>query len=256
MTTNPLDAFRLDGRTAFVTGGAQGIGYAVAELLAAAGARVVIGDLSAETGTAAAESLGGHFVPTDVTSSASVDAAVEAVLATSGGRLDVAVNCAGIRHLGGRVEELTDEEWATVLDVNLTGVFRCCRAEGRAMLAQGSGAIVNIASMSGSVVNRPQSQATYNAAKAGVVMLTKSLAVDWATEGVRVNSISPGYVETALTARSRAIPERLEAWLGFTPMNRLGKPHEIAGAALYLVSDAAAYTTGTDLLVDGGYTSA
>jgi len=254
--TSPLDAFRLDGRTAFITGGAQGIGFAVAELLASAGARIVIGDLSADAGGEAASRLDAHFVETDVTSTSSVDAAVAAALDVGDGRLDIAVNCAGIRHLGGRVEDLTDDEWSAVIDVNLTGVFRSCRAEGRAMLAQGSGAIVNIASMSGSVVNRPQSQATYNASKAGVVMLTKSLAVDWAAEGVRVNSISPGYVETALTARSRAIPERLEAWLGYTPMGRLGLPREIAGAALYLVSDAAAYTTGTDLLVDGGYTSA
>jgi NAD(P)-dependent dehydrogenase (short-subunit alcohol dehydrogenase family) len=255
MTATGLDLFRLDGRTAFVTGGAQGIGFAVAELLTAAGATVHIGDMSTEVGTEAAKSIGGHFVHTDVSSSESVDAAVASVLAI-GGKLDIAVNCAGIRHMGGRGEELTDEEWATVLDINLTGVFRSCRAEGKAMLAAGGGAIVNIASMSGSVVNRPQSQATYNAAKAGVILFTKSLAVDWATEGVRVNSVSPGYTETALTAKSRAIPERVADWMQYTPMARMAKPSEIAPAVLYLASDAASFVTGTDLIVDGGYTAA
>src|SRR5690606_34281309 len=113
----------------------------------------------------------------------------------------------------------------------------------------------NIASMSGHVVNVPQMQATYNASKAAVILLTKSLAVEWAQRGVRVNSVSPGYVETPLTARSRAIPERLEEWLRRTPMGRVGQPDEIAGAVLFLASDAASYATGTDLIVDGGYTS-
>jgi len=254
MTTSQLDAFRLDGRVALVTGGASGIGLASARLLAEAGAQVRIGDLNEEAGEAVAAELGGRFVKLDVSSTESVDAAVESIMAADG-RLDIGVNCAGIRHLGGLAEDLTDEEWATVLDINTTGVFRSCRAEGRAMLAAGSGAIVNIASMSGHVVNRPQSQATYNTAKAGVIMLTKSLAVEWAGRGVRVNSISPGYVETALTARSRAMPERLDEWLQRTPMGRIGQPEEIAGAVLFLASDASSYATGTDLIIDGGYTS-
>jgi NAD(P)-dependent dehydrogenase (short-subunit alcohol dehydrogenase family) len=249
-----LDRFRLDGRVAFVCGGARGIGFAIAKLLAEAGATVHIGDVLDEVGKESAERIAGYFVHTDVTSTASVNAAVDGVLAIGGG-LDVAVNCAGIRHLGGAAELLTDEEWDAVMDINLNGVFRACRAEGRAMLAAGRGAIVNIASMSGSVVNRPQPQATYNVSKAAVAMLTKSLAVEWAERGVRVNSISPGYVETDLTARSRAMPERVTEWLHLTPMNRMGQPDEIAGAALYLVSDASSYATGTDLVIDGGYTS-
>ncbi len=256
MTHTPaLDRFRLDGKAAFVTGGGQGIGFAIASALAEAGATVHIGDLNEEVGSAAAASIGGHFVRTDVGSTESVDAAVASVIATSG-RLDAAVNCAGIRHLGSKAEELTDEEWDTVMNINLNGVFRACRAEGRAMLEAGGGAIVNIASMSGSVVNRPQPQSTYNVSKAAVVMLTKSLAVEWADRGVRVNSISPGYVETALTERSRGIPERVSEWLHLTPMKRFGQPEEIAGAALFLASDASSYATGTDLIVDGGYTSA
>lgn len=249
-----LDRFRLDGRVALVTGGAGGIGLASARLLAEAGAKVWIGDLDPAAGQAAADSIGGRFVTLDVSSSESVDAAVDAVLAEDG-RLDVAVNCAGIRHLGAGAEGITDDEWHTVMDINSTGVFRSCRAEARAMLAAGSGAIVNIASMSGHVVNRPQSQATYNASKSAVVMLTKSLAVEWADRGVRVNSVSPGYVETALTAKSRAMPERLDEWLHRTPMGRIAQPDEIAGAVLYLASDASSYVTGTDLLIDGGYTA-
>ncbi len=249
-----LDRFRLDGRVALVTGGAGGIGLASARLLAEAGARVWIGDLDPETGRGAASSIGAQFVPLDVSSSESVDAAVNAIVAAEG-RLDIGVNCAGIRHLGAGAEGLTDEEWATVLDINTSGVFRSCRAEAKAMLAGGGGAIVNIASMSGHVVNVPQMQATYNASKAAVIMLTKSLAVEWAQRGVRVNSVSPGYIETPLTARSRAMPERLDEWLRRTPMGRIGQPEEIAGAVLFLASDAASYATGTDLIVDGGYTS-
>ncbi|GAA2011737.1 SDR family oxidoreductase [Nakamurella flavida] len=246
--------FRVDGRVALVTGGAGGIGLAAARLLAGAGAQVWIGDLDPEIGAAAAAEVGGRFVPLDVSSTGSVDGAVDRIVADAG-RLDIAVNCAGIRHLGSAAETVTDDEWSTVMDVNATGMFRSCRAEGRAMLAAGTGAIVNIASMSGHVVNRPQPQATYNASKAAVIMLTRSLAVEWATRGVRVNSISPGYIETALTARSRAIPERLDVWLQGTPMGRLGRPEEIAGAVFYLASDAASYVTGADLSVDGGYTA-
>jgi len=249
-----MDLFRLDGRVAVVTGGAGGIGMAAARLLAEAGAQVWIGDVDPKSGESAAASIGGRVVRMDVSSTDSVDGAIERIVADAG-RLDIAVNCAGIRHLGSRAEDLTDAEWATVMDINATGVFRSSRAEGRAMLAAGSGAIVNIASMSGHIVNRPQPQATYNTSKSAVIMLTRSLAVEWASRGVRANSISPGYIETALTARSREMPERLGIWLQGTPMGRLGQPEEIAGAVLFLVSDAASYVTGADLSIDGGYTA-
>lgn len=254
MPPGVLDRFGLAGRVALVTGGAGGIGLSAARTLTEAGAKVTIGDLDPEAAEAAAASIGGRFVPLDVSSTASVDAAVAGVLAAEG-RLDIGVNCAGIRHLGALAEDLTDVEWETVMDVNATGVFRSCRAEGRAMLAAGSGTIVNIASLSAHVVNRPQSQSSYNVSKSAVLMLTRSLAVEWAPRGVRVNSISPGYIETALTARSRAMPERLDEWLHRTPMGRLGQPDEIAGAVLYLASDASSFVTGSDLLIDGGYTA-
>jgi NAD(P)-dependent dehydrogenase (short-subunit alcohol dehydrogenase family) len=150
---------------------------------------------------------------------------------------------------------LPDGEWDSVFAVNTAGVFRSCRAEGRVMLEAGAGAIVNIASISGSVVNRPQKQAAYNASKAAVVMITKSLAVEWAERGVRVNSVSPGYVLTAMTAESRKDPRRIEEWFSYTPMRRMAEPQEIAGPVLFLASPAASFITGADLVVDGGYTA-
>lgn len=245
--------FRLDGRVAFVTGGGQGIGLAVATQLVALGAEVVSADLHPEIGEPAAKAIGASFVRADVGSAESVDAAVEMVIERHA-RLDIAVNCAGIRHAR-PAEELPDDEWDHVFAINTAGAFRSCRAEGRAMIAQGSGgAIVNIASMSGIVVNRPQRQAAYNASKAAVAMMTKSLAVEWAEFGIRVNSVSPGYVETAMTAQSRLDPERITLWNSYTPMGRMALPMEIAGPIAFLVSDAASFVTGHDLVADGGYT--
>ncbi len=247
-----LPNFDLTGRVAFVTGGARGIGEAVARTLTHHGARVVVADTEREAGEAVAADLGGYFVGLDVRDPVTVDAAIaEAV--RWGGRLDIAVNCAGIRH-NGAGEEISDEEWDTVFDVNTAGVQRCCRAEGRVMLAQGAGAIVNIASMSGSIVNRPQNQSAYNASKAAVIMLTRSLAAEWAPRGVRVNSVSPGYTETAMTALSRLDPEKVGFWLARTPIGRMAKPMEIAAAVAFLASPAASFVVGHDLVVDGGYT--
>jgi NAD(P)-dependent dehydrogenase (short-subunit alcohol dehydrogenase family) len=170
------------------------------------------------------------------------------------GKLDVFVNNAGIAH-NVPAEEMTDEEWRRMLSINLDGVFWCCREAGRAMLERGSGSIVNIASMSGIVSNHPQPQAHYNTAKAGVIMLTKSLAGEWASRGVRVNSISPGYVRTPITELGMSKEEWSSVWLSSTPMGRLAEPREIAPAVVYLASDASSYATGTNLVVDGGYTS-
>jgi NAD(P)-dependent dehydrogenase (short-subunit alcohol dehydrogenase family) len=150
---------------------------------------------------------------------------------------------------------MSDAEWLNVVQVNLNGVFWCCRSAGQRMLAQGAGSIVNIASMSGHIVNKPQEQSGYNAAKAGVIMLTRSLAAEWATRGVRVNSVSPGYIATAMTQGSRNTPALYNTWLEMTPMGRVGEPTDVAHAVWYLASDAAQFATGTDLIVDGGYTS-
>jgi NAD(P)-dependent dehydrogenase (short-subunit alcohol dehydrogenase family) len=213
---------------------------------------VVAFDLDAESGRAAADELNGDFVETDVTDPDSVRALVREVL-EGHGRLDVMINNAGIAR-SVPAEEMTDEEWRRMTSVNLDGVFWGCREAGRVMLERGSGSIVNIASMSGMISNHPQPQAHYNTAKAGVIMLTKSLAGEWASRGVRVNAVSPGYTRTPMTEPSMSKSEWAEVWLSSTPMGRIAEPREIAPAVLYLASDTASFATGTNLVVDGGYT--
>ena len=248
-----LNGFSLQDRVAVVTGGGQSLGLEIGRALRDHGAKVVVAEINAETGPAAAEELGGDFVRLDVTDTESVREMVRTVLEKHES-IDVLVNNAGVVH-NIPSEDVPDEEWRTVLSVNLDGVFYCCREVGRAMLERGSGAIVNIASMSGIVSNHPQPQAAYNASKAGVIMLTKSLAGEWASRGVRVNSVSPGYIRTPLTELGMSRSEWSEVWISSTPMGRLAEPREIAPAVVYLASDASSYATGTNLVVDGGYTS-
>lgn len=192
-------------------------------------------------------------VQTDVSSPDSVDSAVQSVLGKLG-KIDILVCCAGIA-INTPAENTTTDDWLKVININLNGVYWSCRAVGKHMLERRSGSIVNIASMSGSIVNKPQPQAAYNASKAGVIHLTRSLAAEWADRGVRVNSISPGYIGTDMTKRGLSIPEWGKVWMEMTPMGRLGTPQEVAWGVLYLVSDAASFTTGTDLITDGGYTA-
>lgn len=244
--------FRLDGRVALVVGGASGIGFAAAAALAEYGATLYIGGRRADIGAQAAAELGGTYVPLDVTDTASVDAAFVRI-SEEAGRLDISVHGAGAR-LNKPAEDTTDEEWHTVFETNIHGVFRCSRAAGRVMLEQGAGSIVNIASMSAIAVNRPQRQAAYNATKAAVVQYSKSLAGEWAPRNIRVNTVSPGYTETAMTEIGRGKPELADVWLAGTPMGRFARPDEIAGAVLYLASDASTYVTGSDIVLDGGYT--
>lgn len=249
---NDLLGFSLREKIAVVTGAGQGLGLAIARALQAAGAHVVVTELNEETGQAAAEEIGTEFLQLDVTDSSSVREMVEAVRERHG-RLDVMVNSAGIAaHVP--AEEMSDEEWRSIISVNLDGVFWCCREAGKMMLEQGSGAIVNIGSMSGIISNRPQAQAHYNASKAAVIMLTKSLAGEWATRGVRVNAVSPGYIATPLVQEDLEDPDLGEIWLSSTPMGRAAQPEEIAPAVVYLASDASSFATGSNLVVDGGYT--
>lgn len=243
-----LDLFRLDGRHALITGGAQGIGFEIARGLAQAGARVTIADLNPDVGQAAAATLDGQFEVLNVT-----DAAAVAALARRLPDVDILVNNAGIVR-NTPAEATPDDDWRSVIDVNLNGVYWCCREFGRAMLERGQGSIVSTASMSGLISNHPQPQAAYNASKAAVIHLTRSLAGEWAPRGVRVNCVAPGYTATPLTRRGLETPEWRETWLKETPMGRLAEPAEIAPAVLYLASEAASFVTGHALVVDGGYT--
>ncbi|RJY20037.1 short chain dehydrogenase, partial [Pseudomonas syringae pv. actinidiae] len=185
-----------------------------------------------------------------VTDRATLDAAI-ARTETELGALSVAVNCAGIANAQA-AEELELQHWQTMLDINLTGIFLSCQAQAAVMLPRGKSAIVNIASMSGSIVNRGLLQAHYNASKAGVIHLSKSLAMEWADKGLRVNCISPGYTATPMNSRPE-VAEQVKIFEQTTPMGRMASVDEMVGPAVFLVSQASSFCTGVDLLVDGGF---
>ena len=250
MSYSPLSP--LDGRVAIVTGGARGIGLETAKALKENGAKIVIVDISIEAGEKAAKELDADFARTDLTRSEEVSR-LAAQVRSKFGRIDIAFNNAGIS-IHAPSEVCTDEDWHKVINVNLHAVFYCCREFGKVMLEQGKGSIINTASMSGIISNTPQPQSAYNVSKAGVIMLTKSLAGEWAKRGVRVNSISPGYIGTEMTKSGMSNLEWQTEWLKLTPMGRVGEPREVATAVVYLASDASSYFTGSNLVVDGGYT--
>ena len=253
-----MQPHNLKDRVAVITGGAGGIGLATAQALSRAGAIVVLADLdsartqsAADTIKAAGGAASGYGL--DVTKPKDVTALADHLLDSHGG-IDVLVNSAGVGRLTPALET-SDDEWRFIMDVNVNGVFWSSRAFGRHMVKSGHGSVVNLGSMSGLIVEHPQSAAAYIASKAAVHMMTKALACEWAKTGVRVNALAPGYIATEMTLDMRAQPELWQSWMELTPMGRCGEPSEVAAAAVFLASDAASYITGAILSVDGGYTA-
>ena len=248
--------FNLEGRVAFVTGAGSGIGQTIACALASAGAHVICFDLREDGGLNATvdaiTAIGAQaaLYTGDVRQLSDLRAAV-ALAKERFGRLDVAVNAAGIANANPALE-MESEQWQRVIDINLTGVWNSCKAEAELILESGGGSIINIASMSGIIVNRGLEQAHYNSAKAGVIHLSKSLAMEWIGKGIRVNSISPGYTATPMNTRPEMVHQTRE-FESQTPIQRMAKVEEMAGPALFLASDAASFCTGVDLVVDGGF---
>jgi len=247
------EMFSLKGKVALVTGGGRGIGQVVALGLARAGATVVnFARSGADETVRLIEAEGGkcYDYRVDVTKERDVEKAVADIFETLGG-VHVVFNNAGVC-IHQDTLDATAAQWREVIEINLTGEFLICQAVGRKMIAAGiRGSIINMASMSGSIVNVPQWQASYNASKAGVIHMTRSLAVEWAPYGIRVNSISPGYIATPMSVDT---PQELkDAWMPLIPQHRMGDPEELIPAILYLASGAAGYTTGSDVVVDGGY---
>lgn len=251
---DPIASFRLDGKAAIVTGASAGLGVRFARVLHAAGARVVLAARRADRLEALATELDGALaVPCDVAEEADIDRLVHATLDRHG-RVDILANNAGI---GGPqpAEAVQAEDFRRMLDVNLTGAFLLCQRAGRHMLEQGSGVIVNVASMLGLVGTGLPPFASYAASKGGLVNLTRELGAEWARRGVRVNALAPGWFESEMTTELFA-DEQSVAWVRRkAPMGRAGEPHELDGALLFLASDASTYVTGQVLAVDGGWTS-
>jgi NAD(P)-dependent dehydrogenase (short-subunit alcohol dehydrogenase family) len=251
-----LDSFSLTGRTAIVTGGYRGLGFAFARGLAEAGADVVIGarDEKASAGAAAAlaEETGRTVVGIglDVADQDSAERSVAAALEATG-RLDILVNNAGIC-IHRPALDIPADEWREVFDTNVHGLWLMSQVAGRHFAEQGAGTIVNIGSISAQIVNRPQWQPAYNASKAAVHQLTKSLAAEWAPLGIRVNAVAPGYVKTEMAPVDD--PEFKPRWIDDAPMQRYALPEEIAPTVVYLASDASSFMTGSVVVIDGGYT--
>lgn len=245
-----LSRFSLEGRVAVVTGGGRGLGRAIAGAFAEYGAALALVARSIDELERAAAEIGGQAFPADVSDPAAVERVAAAALKRFG-RIDVLVNAAGTSPIYKRAEQIEPAEWDAILDVNLRGTFLCCRAVGRAMLERRSGAIVNLASI-GAAAGLPR-LAAYSASKAGVVALTRTLAVEWAPHGVRVNAIGPAFVRTEMTRGLYEHEGLRGAIVEQTPLGRFGEPDDVVGAALFLASDAARYVTGETIYVDGGW---
>jgi len=249
-----LDRFDLTGRTAVVTGSTRGLGRAFAQALAEAGANVVIVGRDASEAVAVSDeirtlgvaSLG---VAADVTSRDDVERLLEQTV-NEFGRADILVNNAGVC-IHKPAVDVTDDEWRYVMGVNVDGLWIASQVFGRHMIANGGGSMINIGSMSASIVNRPQWQPAYNASKAAVHHLTRSLAAEWAPHNVRVNALAPGYMRTDMSPIDD--PQFQRYWIEDTPQQRAGEPDELGGAVVFLASSASSFMTGSVLTIDGGY---
>ena len=251
-----MSRFDLTGRVAVVTGGTRGLGEGFARALGEAGAKVMLVGRDSSTGEAALRSLidagiDVTLVVADVTVPADVERMLARTLERYGG-MDILINNAGAC-IHAPALDVTPEEWRHVMDVNVDAVWSCSQTFGRHFVAQGSGVIVNIGSMSGIIVNRPQWQPAYNASKAAVHHLTKSLAAEWAPYGVRVNALAPGYIKTDMSPVDD--PAFRQHWIEDAPMQRFGTVEELAPAVVFLASDASSFVTASVLVAAGGYTA-
>ncbi len=250
-----LAAFSLQGRKALVTGGNRGLGYAFTQALADCGATVAFIGRDPDANATAVRRLAeagitAYGIRADLTTDADVQRGVDEAAEVLGG-LDIVVNNAGTCFHNPAVDA-TDDQWQQVFDLNVRAVWKVSLAARRHLRAAGGGSIVNIGSISGLIVNRPQAQAPYNASKAAVHQLTKSLAAEWAPDRIRVNAVAPGYVKTEMAPVDR--PDFRRMWIEDAPQQRYAMPAEIAPTVVYLCSPAAAFVTGSVLVIDGGYT--
>lgn len=255
-----FDKFSMTGKTSVITGGASGLGKQMADALAQAGSDIVLAQRSLEPVQELARTLSERYgvraiaVQCDVSSQKDVQLLVDTAM-HSFGKIDVLINNAGIIKIGDTAA-MPAQDWQKVLDTNLNGTFYCSQAVGRVMINQRRGSIINIASMSGLIVNSPQPAASYCVSKAAIIQLTKCLAAEWALHNIRVNAVAPGYFKTEITKKSiEAGGPKIERWLSLTPMNRFGSPPEIEGIILYLASEASTFATGGVFVIDGGYTA-
>ena len=255
---NYLDKFSLKSKVCLVTGGAGGIGEEICKALLDAGAKVILADIDEKKTYKLTKKLSSkhkniYSYKLDATSLESI-ISLKNKLIKKFNKIDVLVNAIGICK-NKDAAKVTKEEWDEVININVNSMFYLCREFGKIFIKRKSGCIVNIGSNSGLIVDRPQPQASYNASKAAVHQLTKSLACEWAKYNIRVNAVAPGYVATKMTLLGRSKPNWFKYWIDMTPMKRLAKPSEIASAVLFLSTDSSSYCTGTILSVDGGYTS-